>query len=128
MIAGNNHNSPGLATLLAGAGRVALGGIHTRVELLAVEWQEERLRLGELVLCAMALLLLGIMGALLLTATIIFLFPESGRIYVTAAFAVLYLLGAMIAGFALKTRLKREPFSESIDQVKKDRLWLESLR
>jgi uncharacterized membrane protein YqjE len=128
MIAGNNHNSPGLATLLGRLARVALGGVHTRVELLAVEWQEERLRLSEFFLWALALLLLGIMGGLLLTATIIFLFPESARIYVTAAFAVLYLLGAAATCFALKAVLRREPFSESIDQVEKDRLWLESLK
>ena len=125
---GNNHNSPGLGTLLGRVGRTALTALNTRVELLTVEWQEERLRLRNLLIWAVALLFLGIMGALLLTATIIFLFPQDTRVYVTGALAILYLCGAIGAWFGLKAGLKREPFSESIDQVKKDRLWLESLK
>jgi len=128
MIAENNHNSPSLAALVGRVARVALGGLRTRAELLAIELQEERLRLTQLVLWSMVLVFLGILGALLLTATIIFLFPEDARIYVMAAFAVLYLLGAAAVSVVVKSLLKREPFSESIDQVKKDRLWLESLK
>lgn len=128
MIAATNHKAPGLAAVVGRVARVALKGVQTRVELLAVEWQEERLRLIDLVACAMAVLLLGTLGALFLTATIIFLFPSSARLYVTATFAVLYLLAATGAWFTLRGVLKRQPFAESIDQVKKDRLWLESLK
>lgn len=128
MIAGNNHTPTGLTTLLGRVAREALGGVQNRVELLAVEWQEARLRLSELLLWLVALLLLGLMAVLLLTATIIFLFPESVRVYVTGAFALLYLLGGAGSFFALRTVIKREPFSESIEQVRKDRVWLESLK
>jgi uncharacterized membrane protein YqjE len=123
-----NHKSPSLATLFGRLSRVALRGLQNRVELLAVEWQEERLRIAELVAKAIAMVLLTTMGALLLTATIIFLFPPAARIYVTAVLALLYLFGAAGAWAGLKASLKREPFSESIDQVKKDRVWLESLK
>lgn len=125
---GTNHKTPSLTTLLGRVARVAVRGLQNRVELLAVEWQEERLRLAELLVKAIALVLLTTMGAMLLTATIIFLFPANVRIYVTAALAVLYLLGGAGAWAGLKASLKREPFSESVDQVKKDRIWLESLK
>ena len=128
MIAPTNHDSPGLPTLVGRIARIALRGIHTRAELLAVELQEERLRAAELVLGAMALLVLSTIGAILLTATIIFLVPVEARIYVTAGFAVLYLLGAGAVWLTLRASLAREPFAESIDQVRKDRQWLESLR
>jgi uncharacterized membrane protein YqjE len=105
-----------------------LRGLQTRVELLAVEWQEERLRLAEVLFRAVALVFLTTMGAILLTATIIFLFPPQARIYVTAVLALLYLFGAAGAWAGLKAGLKREPFTESIDQVKKDRVWLETLK
>lgn len=127
-MAGNNHNSPSLTTLLGRVGRVAIRGLQNRVELIAVEWQEERLRLTELLVRAILLVFLATVGALLLTATAIFLFPPGARIYVTAVLALLYLFGAAGAWAGLKAGLKREPFSESIDQVKKDRVWLESLR
>jgi uncharacterized membrane protein YqjE len=125
---GNNHNSPGLSTILGRMGRLALRGLQNRVELMAVEWQEERLRLAELLVRGIVLIFLATMGALLLTATVIFVFPAGARIYVTAGLALLYLFAAAGAWAGLKARLKREPFSESIDQVKKDRVWLESLR
>jgi uncharacterized membrane protein YqjE len=95
---------------------------------MAVEWQEERLRLAHLLVRAIALVFLGTMGTLLVTATIIFLFPEGLRVYVTAALGILYLIGAAVAWAALKAGLSREPFAESIEQVKKDRIWLESLK
>ena len=123
-----NHKPATLGTLFGRVSRIALRGLQTRVELLAVEWQEERLRLAELIAKAVALVFLTTMGALLLTATIIFVFPPGARIYVTGILALLYLFGAAGAWAGLKAGLKREPFSESIDQVKKDRIWLESLK
>ena len=125
---GPNHKSPTLATLVGRVGRIALRGLQSRVELLAVEWQEERLRLAEVLFRAVALLFLTTMGVILLTATLIFLFPAQVRIYVTAVLAVLYLFGAAGAWAGLKAGLKREPFTESIEQVKKDRVWLETLK
>jgi uncharacterized membrane protein YqjE len=125
---GDDHRLPGLAALLHRLGRLVLGGIENRVELLAVEWQEERLRFASLLLRAIALLFLGVVGALLVTATIILLVPPKSRVYVTALLALLYLAGAAVTWFSLKSALKREPFAASIDQVKKDRLWLESLK
>jgi uncharacterized membrane protein YqjE len=124
----NNHKRSGLGVLAGQLGRTALWGINTRVELLAVEWQEERLRLRDLLVWSIALLFLGIVGALLLTAAIIFLFPEGTRVYVTAALAVLYLFGALGVWLGIKSDLKRQPFTETIEQVKKDRVWLESIK
>jgi len=128
MIAATNHDTPGLATLVGRVGHVALKGVQTRVELLAVEWQEERLRLMDLMLYAIGLLLCSMLGVLFLTVTIIFLFPASARLYVTAGSAVLYVLAAIGAGLRLRGILNRQPFAESIDQFRKDRLWLESLK
>ena len=124
----HNDNPPGVGALLERAGGLALRALSTRVELLAVEWQEERLRLREMLIWSVGVLFLAAMGALLLTAAIILLFPEGVRVYVTAALAVLYFCGALGAWIGLKSGLKREPFVETIDQVKKDRLWIESLK
>ncbi|HZR21045.1 MAG TPA: phage holin family protein [Verrucomicrobiae bacterium] len=124
----NNHQSEGLGNLVGRLGSIAARTLSTRVELLAIEWQEERWRLRQMLIWSIAVLLLGVMGILLLTAVIILLFPEGVRVYVAAALAVLYFCGAAGAWFGLKAGLKREPFAESIDQVKKDRLWLESLK
>src|SRR5690348_10855355 len=128
MIAAPTDNTSRLAGTVGRVARMALRAVQTRAELLAVEWQEERLRLLDLLVAAMGLLLLGTMGVLLATVTIILLFPAAVRLYVTAAFAGLYVLAALGAWFGLKHALKRQPFIESVDQIKKDRVWLESLK
>ena len=125
---GANHQVPGLASLLRKLGATLLGTLENRSELLAVEWQEERLRLAELMLRMTALLFLAMMAVILFTATIIFLFPEGARLYVAAAFTLVYLVAAVGAGFGLRSLLLEEPFLETRHQVRQDRAWLDSLK
>ena len=126
-MAENNHEPPGLSGLLRKIGRTAFGALQNRGELLALELQEEKVRLLELFCWALGLLFFAIMTALSLTATIIFLFqPEHWR-YVAAGFTVLYLIAGVAAFFVLRNLLKRPALPETLAQVKKDRIWLESL-
>jgi len=127
MAADNNH-SPGLLTLVSRLASTGLGAARNRVELLAVEWEEERLRMMHLLGWAVGLVFTGVLAALLFTATIIFLFREDLRIYVAGAFTVLYALGAVGTWVGLRGVLRKEPFTESLDQARKDRDWLESLK
>ncbi len=108
--------------------RTGLGAVQNRVELFALEWEEERTRLMETMVWVAALVLLGVLAVLLSTATIIFLFPPELRLYVTAGFAVLYVIGAIAAALGLRHVVRRESFPESLGQMKKDREWLESLK
>ncbi len=126
-MSGNNHR-PGLGGVLHRMTQTCLGLIKNRVELLSVEWQEERLRAAEVLMWGVSLAFLAMMAAMLVTATIIFLFPPGWRLYVTGGFAALYLAGALRAWFVLKTLLRDQPFSETLHEVKKDREWLDSLK
>jgi len=127
-MAEDNHHPPGLLSLVQRLAFSGVGALRNRGELLAVEWQEERARLTQVMLMAAGFGFLAMLGVLLLTATVIFLVPEDKRIYVTAGFTVLYLLGAVAAWLSLRSLLQRAPFAESLDQVQKDRIWLETLR
>ena len=122
----NNH--PGAGTLTRRILASGLGALKNRGELLQVEWQQEKARLTELLVLSVALLFLGIMAMMLLTATIIFLFPEDVRKYIALGFTVLYLGGAVWAVMTIRSLVKKEPFSETIEQVKKDRECLESCK
>jgi uncharacterized membrane protein YqjE len=122
----NNHQPPGMATLLGRLARTGLGAVQNRAELFAVEWQQERARLTELLFWTVGWLFLGMMGVTLLTAVIIFLCPPQARLYVAAGLTVLYLAGAGWAWFVLRSLLRQEPFSGSLEELKKDRAWLES--
>lgn len=127
-MADNNDHFPGFITLLRKIGRTGLGAIQNRGELLAVEWREENARLTEVLVWAFGLAFLAMCGLLLLTATIVLLFPSEQRIYALAGFTVLYLAGALAAWFNVKSLLKHEPFNESLTQLRKDSVWLESLK
>jgi len=123
----SNDHQPEFATMARKFAHTGLGALGNRAELFVVEWQEEKARLVEVMVWAVGLLFVCIMAMLLVTATIIFLFPEDERIYAAAGFAFLYLVGAVAAGFTIRSRLKRAPFAESIEQIRKDRLCFESL-
>jgi uncharacterized membrane protein YqjE len=127
-MAGNNDHSPGFIALLRKLGRTGLGALQNRGELLAVEWREENARLSEIVIWAFGMAFLAMAGVILLTVTIILLFPAELRIYAFAGFTLLYLAGALTAWFNVKSLLKHEPFSESLTQIRKDSVWLESLK
>jgi uncharacterized membrane protein YqjE len=127
-MAEENGHKPGLAQLVSSLARAGVGMVHNRGELLALEWQEEKARQVELLFFACLLSFMGFVGLSLLTAIVIFLFPEDLRLYVAGMFALLYLSGATWAGFTIKSLLKRAPFSESLEQLNKDRAWLDSLR
>ena len=98
-----------------------------RLELLAVEIQEERERLMRAFLLALALAVFGLLAALTLTAAIVLCFPNSPvaalltltMIYATAAI-ILYrrVLGLLRDGQA---------FAATLDQLRKDRQCLEDL-
>jgi uncharacterized membrane protein YqjE len=122
----DNPHSPGVIALLQKLVRTGTAAFHNRAELLAVEWQEERAWLAELFIWTAALVFFGMIGTLLLTLLIIFICPESARLYVAAGFTLLYFGGAIAAWLSVKSLLKREPFRETLGQVRKDRLWLES--
>lgn len=124
----NNHESPGLGTLASRVVRTGAGALQNRVELFAVEWREERARLSGMLMALVALAFLSVVGVLLVTAVVIFLFPEELRIYAAAALAILFLLGAVATWFGLRGLLKHEPFGETLGQLKKDREWLETLK
>jgi uncharacterized membrane protein YqjE len=123
-----NDHVPRLSLLARRIAAAGLGALQSRGELLLVEWQLEKARLTELLMLSFGLGFLGIMAMMLLTATIIFLFPDNARLYAAAGFALLYLAGAVWVVFGIRSLVKREPFEETVQQLKKDRECLDSFR
>jgi uncharacterized membrane protein YqjE len=115
-----DHQLPTLGRLARRTVSTCIGALENRAELLALEFEEENDRVMKLVLFGVGGMFLGMMTVLLLTAVIIFLMPEPDRIWAALGFAVLYLAGAIGAGLVIKKLLKQTPFSESLNQIKKD--------
>ena len=99
-----------------------------RLELLAVEVQEERERLLHSFLLALGVAAFGLLAGLTLTAAIVFL------LWACSPAGVLLILTALYggAGIFLYRRLARllrdwQTFSTSLDQLRKDRACLEKI-
>ncbi len=104
------------------------GALRNRAELFTVEFEEENDRILKLVLIGAGGCFLGMMAVMLLTAIIIFLVPEAQRVWAALVFAVLYLAGAVAAVFTVKKLVKQTPFSESLNQIKKDAQLLDAFK
>src|ERR1041384_5966601 len=120
------QHSPGLFDSARRLLDHAMGAVHNRVELLAVEFKEEKTNVVELLLCVAAALFFAMMTVIVLTATVILLFPQENRVYAAGGFCLIYLIGAIWSILRLKSRLKQNgtPFAESINELKKDREWI----
>src|SRR3954468_13726204 len=73
----------------------ALGAFSNRVELLAIEFKEEKTNVVELFICIAAALFFAMMTVIVLTATVILLFREEWRVYAAGGFCFIYLMGAI---------------------------------
>ena len=102
--------------------------VSTRLELLANELQEERLRLTQMLLFASFALFCFGMGILLLTVFIVVLFWDDHRLAVLGALSVLFFaLGTLMAILLRsKAQAKSRLFSASLAEFAKDSEQLET--
>lgn len=129
MIQTELENSTGLFGSVRRFVETVVAIVHNRVELAAIELQEEKSRAISLLIWSALLIFFGFMTVVALTLAVIFLFWEQ-KLIVAGSFAAFYLLAALVAFVAMKKKLQNPPvpFAETISQLKKDRDWLESLR
>jgi uncharacterized membrane protein YqjE len=99
------------------------GILHTRIEILSTELEEEWIRLRELFFYGLISAFFLGLGLLLVTAFVILAFWESHRLSVLAVFAVLYLAIGVGAALAVRHKLKTRPrlLSATISELGKDR-------
>lgn len=119
--------SRGLFGSLAGMFDTLLATVQNRLELFAVELQEEKCRLIEALVWAAAVIFLAIMAVTMLTLTVVFwagiILGEEALFWTLGGFTLLYVTVAYGAFRALKQRLCKRPlpFAETIAELKKDR-------
>lgn len=119
------QHPPGLGDSLRRVGDTALSLLQNRLELLFLELKEEQYRFIEILLWAAALIFLGIMAAIVVTFTIVSLFPNQAA-GLLIGFSVLYVGLAILSFYRLRAQFKRSmPFSGTLAEIKKD---LECLR
>ncbi len=97
--------------------------VSTRLELLANELQEERLRLTQMLLYSLfAIFCLG-MSSVLFTAFIVVLFWDDHRLAVLGGLGIVFFVLAMLIAIVLRVKVlyKSKLFSASIAELAKDR-------
>lgn len=115
--------SLGLLDSLRRLGSTLVGLVHTRIELIAAEFERERARVTRLLILAIvALFFLGL-GLLTLTIFIVVLFWESQRLVAIGFLVVLYFaIGIGAAVFAKREAARAaRPFAATRAQLQRDR-------
>lgn len=121
-------DSPGLLSSLRRLAASLTGALQTRLQLLATEVEEERVRLGRLLLLGLIASFFIALGILTLTLFLIVLFWDTHRLLVIGLLTVIY----FAAGVAVAYMLRREAaagsrlFSASLQELAKDRERLNS--
>jgi uncharacterized membrane protein YqjE len=100
--------------------------LQNRIELAALELNEEKARLVSILVWAAAAIFLGIMTTIAIMFTVVMALWEHA-LWVLAGFSGLFLIGALVSVLALKSKFKGPaPFAETVEQLKKDRQWLQT--
>jgi uncharacterized membrane protein YqjE len=100
----------------------------TRLQLLANEIREEKLRLSQLVLFAAAAVFFAALGIIMLTLLVIILFWDDNRLLAVGGFAAFYsICGIVFAAAAVKrVNAHSHLFEASLRELAKDRERLSS--
>lgn len=99
------------------------GVVATRLELLANELQEERLRLVQMLIFVLFAVFCFCMGVLLLALFLVVLFWDEHRLVVLAALSVAFFVSGGVLVMLLQNKLRQgsKLFSVSLAELTKDR-------
>jgi len=122
------EGAPGVIASLRQLAVNALGIVQVRLQLLANELEEERVRSLQIIVLGAVALFCAAIGLLLVTAWIVIALWEQHRLLTVAVLAGLYFAAAAFALHSLKTKAAQRPklFSTSLAELRRDRDLLDS--
>jgi uncharacterized membrane protein YqjE len=121
------EHSGGLFSSVRRVADTCVSSIHNRVELLALELQEEKIRLVRLLLWTGAALFAAFLAITVITIAVVFLVPDDKRTIALIGFGVIYALVAVVLAVKLRGEVRNAPppLADTLSELKKD---LQSLR
>ncbi len=116
----------GLLQSIKHLGRMLLGAAQTRLEILATELEEERVRLEQLLLLALAAAFCAGMALVLGVAFVVIFFWDTHRLLAVGLLALGFLAVAAVLAWILRARVKArpKPFAVTRGELAKDRSML----
>lgn len=120
--------APGVIAALRSLAANSVAIVQTRLQLVASELEEERVRTLDILLLAAIALFCSTVGLLLLTTWVIVALWEQYRLVTLVVLAALYLIAAAIALRKLKAKNAERPklFATSLSELARDRDLLKS--
>jgi uncharacterized membrane protein YqjE len=120
--------APGLLASLRGLGTTALGIVRTRLQLLANDLEEQRIRALQMVVLGAVALFCGAVGLLLVSAWIVVALWDHYRLWTLAVLALLYFIACGVALAVLRSKAAERPkvFSTSLAELDRDEELLRS--
>lgn len=126
MTGDDGHDTRGVLATLRRLGDHALGLAENRFALIGVEAEEEKWRLADLLVRAVAVAVLALGALATFTAMLVALvpLPPAGTLAILCA---LYAGGAWLGVAGLRRRLRENPrpFQRTVEEFQKDRAWLQ---
>src|SRR5688572_3145709 len=121
------EHSGGLFGSVRRVADTCVSSVHNRVELVALELQEEKLRLVRLLLWTGAALFAAFLAITMITIAVVFLIPEEGRKLAVSGFGLLYAIAAVVVAVKLRGEVRNAPppLADTMSELKKD---LQALR
>lgn len=117
-----------LTDALRRVGDALLGTVRNRVELFALEVEEEKYWLITTLLWAGAAMFFTALAIIFVAVTVVWLSPEAARPWVLGGFCVLFIFLAVSAIAGLRGIMRDKPpaFTETVSELKKDAQWIRS--
>ena len=112
----------GLLQSIKHLGHTLLGAAQTRLEILATEIEEERVRLEQLLLVALAAAFCLAMAIVLCVAFVVLFFWDTHRLLAVGLLAAAFLAAGAVFGSILRARVKTrsKPFAITRGELAKD--------
>jgi uncharacterized membrane protein YqjE len=116
-------DKPGFLGSFRALGDGLLASAQDRLELLVVEWQEEKFRLVQTFIWVSAALFAGMMAVTFGSITLVYLFWDSARLAVLGGLTFLYagILIAVIIAFRRYVARQPRPFMATLQELEEDR-------
>jgi uncharacterized membrane protein YqjE len=123
---GPQDKKPGIFASLKRLLKTVAAIAGNRLELLLVEWQEERWRFFEALLLAGIVFILALMTLMVATITIVVICVDNHRIDLVVVLGLVYLAATIGCSWRLRNRLKGwAPFAATLAEIKKDKACLD---
>ena len=121
------EHSGGLFSSVRRVADTCVSSVHNRVELLALELQEEKIRLVRLLLWTGAALFAAFLAITVITIAVVQVVPEDKRNIAISVFGLLYAIVAIVVALKLRNEIRNAPppLADTLSELRKD---IQSLR